>query len=136
MNQRRQVCSPRAATFSGFRWSFFLSLGAAVFLSSAPGRFAPAPAVSAKSQGLVCWFVLHNVDLLFVYSSVSFGFSHPGQCVYRQTISEPEEDFSLSTLSINILPGGENILKSVLQVFAGVVPGGLGCQSGFRRPQG
>jgi hypothetical protein len=45
------------------------------------------------------------------FTPSSLSSSNPGQRVYRQTISEPEEDFSLSTVSMNILPGGEKVLK-------------------------
>lgn len=54
----------------------------------------------------------------------------PGRRVYRQAVSEPEEDFLLSTVAINILPGGEKILKSALQVFPGAVLSAGGLRAG------
>lgn len=45
-------------------------------------------------------------------------------------MSEPEEDFLLSTVAINILPGGKKILKSALQVFPGAVLSAGGLRAG------
>ena len=99
-----------------------------VFLCCAPEVLPSSPRSLPRScSSCIIW-----VCCLFIFSDLVW-LRNPGQRVYRQTISEPEEDFSLGTVSMNILPGGKQILKSILQVFRGVVPGGLSCQPAFRR---
>lgn len=64
--------------------------------------------------------LLHTGQLLRVYCSGLTWLPRPRSVCLQQTISEPGEGFSLCTVSINILPGGEKILKSALQVLAEV----------------